>query len=385
MLRFARVAFTGKLASMTRAEASRIVRAAGGEAVDTVGRLTSHLVIGMEGWPLLPDGTVSRKLRRAEELIGRGVRLHLLSEEEFLELAGLQELRGDLRKSHPAPRVCEALGIEAEALRRWEGMGLVRSHEGLYDFQDLVSLRTIAGLVARGVDPATIGRSVRSLASVLPGTERPLCQLSIVVEHSRSLLADLGGLLVSPGGQLVLDFESATGRDDAPPVAIQEAAPASPDEWLDRGRALEEQELLEEARRAYEEALRLRCGFPEAHFNLGNVLRGLGRTQRAEECYRAALRDDPSMAAAWYNLADLQEESGRIDQAIASLRGALSASPGYADAHFNLAACCEQAGDLQAAAHHWEEYLKLDPTSKWADAARRRLRRIAAVPAAEDP
>ena len=62
----ARVSFTGQLASITRKEARDLVHAAGGQTVSAVSRRTSMLVVGMDGWPLLPSGEIASKLQRAE-------------------------------------------------------------------------------------------------------------------------------------------------------------------------------------------------------------------------------------------------------------------------------------------------------------------------------
>ena len=126
-----RVVFTGRLASLTTQEARAIVNEAGGVAVDTVSRRTSMIVVGMDGWPLLPDGTISRKLQRAETLNRRGSAIEILSEAAFLELAGLTERAPRLAKSYPASHVCELLGLEPAVLQRWELFGLIRAQDGL--------------------------------------------------------------------------------------------------------------------------------------------------------------------------------------------------------------------------------------------------------------
>ena len=123
------------------------------------------LVVGMEGWPLLPDATVSRKLQRAEAINREGGRIRIVSEDDFLEIAGLQERRPRLHKSYPASHVCELLGLEEAKLRSFELLGLIRAEDGLYDFQDIVSLRTISELIGRGADPAAItGTSTRAIS-----------------------------------------------------------------------------------------------------------------------------------------------------------------------------------------------------------------------------
>src|SRR5271163_1485079 len=63
-----KVAFTGKLASMTFAEAKKLVRACGAEWVATVNEQTNLLVVGQDGLPLRKDGRLTRNLQTAERL-----------------------------------------------------------------------------------------------------------------------------------------------------------------------------------------------------------------------------------------------------------------------------------------------------------------------------
>jgi NAD-dependent DNA ligase len=75
------VAFTGRLACMTRAEAFEVVRQNGGSPSQTVTKQTKLLVVGELGWPLLDDGRPSNKLSRATEYD-----IPVVSERRFLEL-----------------------------------------------------------------------------------------------------------------------------------------------------------------------------------------------------------------------------------------------------------------------------------------------------------
>jgi tetratricopeptide (TPR) repeat protein len=403
----ARVSFTGQLASITRKEARDIVQSAGGQTVSTVSRRTSMLVVGMDGWPLLPSGEIASKLQKAEELRAAGAPIRIASEEVFLEAAGLRERQPELRKTYTADQICSLVHIDRTTLARWEALGLIRSCGGAeaarFDFQDIISLRTIAELVHAGVKPDVIGRSIRRLASILPGTDRPLTQLKLVSErgHDGGLLAEIEGALVAPDGQILLNFDqpeslaeeiaapaaTATTRDKgypaiAPPPRTlplrdpDEQQLASADDWFERGCEMEEAGEYEPALEAYRRAVMLRAHNPEAHFNIANVLLALNRREAAEERFRVALEQDRTLAAAWYNLASVQEAAGRLNEAITSLKQAIHIAPGYADAQFNLASCYEQVGQLANAAHHWEQYLKLDSSSEWAMIARQRLRAI---------
>src|SRR5947209_6883849 len=83
-LRGKQVAFAGKLASMTRKEAEKLVEEFGGNSVVQVNRQTSFLILGRDGLLLRKDGRISRKLLKAQLLQRRGHLLDILSEEELL-------------------------------------------------------------------------------------------------------------------------------------------------------------------------------------------------------------------------------------------------------------------------------------------------------------
>jgi tetratricopeptide (TPR) repeat protein len=370
-----RVAFTGRLAALTRREAQHLVDHHGGEYSRSVNRLTTLLVVGMDGWPLLADGRMSNKLQQAEKLRERR-KLRICSEQQFLESIGHAERSTQLRKCYEADQVAALVGIDEPTLRRWEALGLVRSHDDQFDFQDLVSLRTIASLIKSGVNPNVISRSMRQLAAILPGTDRPLAQLKIVAQDCGSLLAEIDGLLVTPAGQFLMPFDRQLGVDSAASIPLSSQRSAeSAHEWFAIAADHEDSEAWDDAIAAYRRALAIQPHFAEANFNLANVLRAACRHEAAEERYRVAIEQNGQWAEAWFNLADLLDDQNRTDEAIDCLRESLRCSPHYADAHFNLAQCLEKAGMTEEAREHWRLYLKLDSTSEWAVAARTRLAR----------
>jgi tetratricopeptide (TPR) repeat protein len=376
-LRGHRVGFTGTLSSMTRKQAQNLVRESGGRVTESVTNATTLLVVGMDGWPLLADGRLSNKLQKAQNLAERGSRLKVLSEVQFLEFIGKLESHSDSRKSMNAQQVCGIVGIKPDMLSRWELLGLVRPHDGLYDFQDMVSLQTVAALVAQGASPQIIGRSVRSLSQILPGTERPLAQLKLLAEQN-TLVAEVNGALVSPTGQFLIRFEDDGLEPDevAEPISITGqllSQQKTADEWFELGSEYEEEGDLESAVKAYRSALQQQPQFPSAHFNLANVLAAQGLRQAAEERYRVAIEQDRDLVEAWYNLADLLDDQDRTEEAIECLRAAVRVSPEYADAHYNLAFCCEKTGLADEAREHWQAYVRLAPSSEWSVFARRRL------------
>lgn len=378
----ATIVFTGKLASMSRADAAAIVKRAQGKVVTQISKRTTMLVVGMEGWPLLADGTISNKLKEAEDLNRRGASIRIVSEEQFLELAGLG--RGDepqLRKSYSLNDVCDLLKLDPGKLRHWELLGLIRGHEGLYDFQDLVSLRTIAALVSNGVPASTISSAISRLSSILPGTDRPLAQLKIVAHGPKTLLAEIGDALIDPTGQMRLNFDEDDDADDegdqlAPqPLKLPEQAKTA-EQWFEQAHDHEVDGRRSEAADGYRGALAAQSHFPEAHFNLANVLVQLGQREGAIEHYRMASSQEPSFELAWYNLGYLLDEAGRTSEAVDSLTHAVEVDPMYADAHFNLASCLERLGRVEDAVHHWKMYLRLEPVGQAAAQVRNRLAQL---------
>src|SRR5262245_48098147 len=86
-----RVVFTGRFASLTRAEAEKVVTGAGGGVAPGVSPRATMLVVGMRGWPLMDSGHVTRKLAEAERLRASGKAIRGLSEVAFRELVGLED------------------------------------------------------------------------------------------------------------------------------------------------------------------------------------------------------------------------------------------------------------------------------------------------------
>ncbi|MEX2217740.1 MAG: tetratricopeptide repeat protein [Phycisphaerales bacterium] len=376
-LRGQRVAFTGRFATLTRAEAEKRIGDAGGGLAPSVSPRTTMLVVGMRGWPLMDSGRITGKLAQAEQLRAGGHAIRIVSETEFRELLGLDPAPEGVSKSLTPRQVCGALGVDQKTLERWERCGLVRSSQGRYDFRDLVSLRTVTNLVARGVSPVVIRKSLDALSRLLPGVERPLAQLNILVSDSGELVAEVEEALLTQSGQLEMRFGTSPGSTIEPkPLSLVRADNRDSAAWIELGLGHELSGNLAEAEHAYRRAAALAPSDASPQFNLGNTLLAGGRLEAAAERYAQAVALDPGHAASWFNLAHVQDALGDRQSAIRYLRRAISADPAYADAHYNLADAAERAGDRLTAEAAWDEYLRLDPASPWAREARRRLQAL---------
>jgi BRCT domain type II-containing protein/predicted DNA-binding WGR domain protein len=78
--------FTGKLASMTRAQAQAKVKAIHGINAGSVSQDLDYLVVGDDGSPLFGAGAKGEKIIKAERLINGGAYLKIISETAFMKL-----------------------------------------------------------------------------------------------------------------------------------------------------------------------------------------------------------------------------------------------------------------------------------------------------------
>ena len=116
-----------------------------------------------------------------------------------------------------------------------------------------------------------------------------------------------------------------------------------------------------EAAAHYQEALRLRADYPEAHYNYGAMLEARGSPAGALEHYREALRLRPDYVEARHALANLLVGRAEPEPAADEYRETLRLRPNYPEAHSNYAILLESQGDVDGAAEHYREALRLRP------------------------
>jgi tetratricopeptide (TPR) repeat protein len=345
------VAFTGRLACMSRAEAFDVVRQRGGTPSPAVTKHTQVLIVGELGWPLLDDGRPSNKLSRATSL-----GIPIVSERRFLEWLG-KPASDNGQKTYSPEQIAALSKMSRGMVQELSQLSLLDERDGRFGFRDLASARQIAKLLNDGVRLSEIIRAVSEIRKWLPEAG-----LSAVRLHAGAL-SDVQ--VEQPGGR--------TDRYGQFVLAVDDAR-LDPDELFDQAHAAEQMGDSAEAERLYRLLMKSDPSDASAPFNLGNMLRAAARTVEAEAALRAATRANPAFAEAWYNLADLLDDQGRCEAAIDCLRKALVVAPDYIDAVFNLALLLQRKGSYAEAADHWRRYLASDRVSEWAAQARRSLK-----------
>lgn len=380
ILRNKRVAFIGRLGSMAKRDAAQLARQHGATVVDRADASTHLAVIGEEELPVPDAGLEEWFDEPARDAIERGT-LEVLSETQFWQRLGLVDAAHDVQRLYTPAMLADLLNVPVAVVRRWRRRGLivpVREVRRLpyFDFQEVATARRLAELLAAGISPKQIEKKLASLAKLLPGVERPLAQLSIMVEGKEILLRQGDGLL-EPGGQLRFDFDAADF--DAPPagatIRLPEPSPVptTPEAMCLAAAELEEDDQLQAAADMYRAAMAAGGPNPEICFQLAELLYRLGDAAGARERYYVAIELDEDYVEARANLGCVLDEMGERELAVAAFRGALRYHGDYADVHYHLARVLDELGRRQEAEERWRSFLDLAPNSLWADEARQRL------------
>ena len=341
-------------------------------------------------------------------------RVEILSETQLWERLGLVDAEQNVRRLYTPAMLAELLKVSVATVRRWHRKGLIvparQVHRLPYfDFQEVATARRLAELVAGGASPTAIEKKLGQLARFMPEVERPLAQLSVIVEGKQLLLRQGEGL-IEPGGQLRFDFDTIEhkvppaapvpiGRSLAPSDcassgAVQDTADtepsgedvlsiddamsvedrcATPDDVLRLAADLEDEGNLSGAADMYRAALA--AGGPDAEicFLLAEVLYRLGDLPAARERYYGAIELDEDYVEARANLGCVLVETGRLELAVAAFEGALRYHDDYPDVHYHLARTLDELRQSETAEFHWRQFLTLAPESPWAEEAKDRL------------
>jgi len=388
-----RVAFLGKLASMARRDAARLARQHGASVVDKPDASVHLAVVGEEELPL-PD---AEQLDQwfddpTRDAVRRGT-LQVITETQLWQQLGLVELEQEIHRLYTPAMLADLLGVAVAVIRRWHRRGLivpVREVQRLpyFDFQEVATARRLAELLAAGVSPKQIERKLAALGRLLPDVDRPLAQLSVIVEGKEILLRQGDGL-IEPGGQLRFDFEATPVHDLPVPdpsdsaesdsvvsLAEPEPAPATAEQMCRLADELEEDGQLAAASEMYRAAMAAAGPEPTLCFQLAELLYRQGDLAAARERYYTAIELDEDYVEARANLGCVLAETCQYELAAAAFEGALAYHPDYADAHYHLARTLDEMDRREAADTHWRAFLELSPSSPWAEEARSRLGQV---------
>jgi tetratricopeptide (TPR) repeat protein len=278
--------------------------------------------------------------------------------------------------------VSRLLGFSAGRLRTLDRAGVVspsgrRRGRRAYTFADLIALRTAQALLAQRVRLRDVTRAIGALQRTLPKVTRPLAELRVMSDGQRVVVRSQEGTYEPLTGQMVLDLEIKTLRDDVVrvlrPTAGKERSKTAYSLYVRASQLDEDPATIKEAEALYRQALELDPWLAIAYTNLGNICFRKSEELDAEKLYQRALEIDARQPEAQYNLGYIMLERGRASDSVPYFLGAIEADPRFADAYFNLAMAYEGIGDAHKARPCWKQYLDLEPAGTWAEIARKHL------------
>ena len=382
-----RVAFAGKLGGVNRREAARLVRQHGAIPVDQHVGEVDLIVIGADELPIDDDSLVNEALR---DDAARG-QLEVISETEFWNRLGLvEESEHNVRRLYTPAMLAQLLDVPVATVRRWHRRGLIVParevhHLPYFDFQEVATARRLAELLAAGASPAAIEKKLGQLARLVPDVDRPIAQLSVIVE-GRQLLLRQGEGLIEAGGQMRLDFDAACDSEgpvevvaNEPSVLSMSSVLSQQDSGLSRSDMIAMANDLEDNGQTHDAIEMYRAvlvaGGPDAQicFRLAELLYLANDATAARERYSMAIELDEDYVEARANLGCVLYELGEVELAIAAFQGALRFHADYPDVHYHLARALDECGREEESLPHWQEFVRLSPDSPWAAEARDRL------------
>ncbi len=346
------------------------------------------LVLGEAGLPFSEgdplDDWPDESIRQAVE----AGTVEIVTETQLWQRLGLAGGGPDLHRLYTPAMLAELLGVSLAVIRRWHRRGLIVPacevrRLPYFDFQEVATAQRLAQLLSAGVSPRAMEKKLAGLARWLPGIDRPLAQLSVIVQ-GKDILLRQGDGLIEPGGQFRFDFEAAEGLPAERRFARRRRNPAR------RGRRRVASGLGGSRCAAWPPSWRKRASCPPPRRCIGrpwpppapapksasswpNCSTALGDLPAARERYYMAVELDEDYVEARANLGCVLAETGQRELAVAAFEGALRYHAGYADAHYHLARTLDDMGRRGEAEEHWRLFLAMAPDSPWAAAARTRL------------
>ena len=422
-----RVAFSGKLGGVSKREADRLVKNCGGVPVPLSSDEIDLVVLGADELPMAHQQELLDD--RLRGWVRRG-KLEVIDESQFWIRLGFNGNRtetdedhgdhndtstftsqkeksgSDIQRLYTPAMVAELIKVTVADVRKWFRHGLIKPCKKIhrlpyFDFQEISTARRLAELVEGGVSPTMIRRRLEEISEYLPQFERPLAQLSIIVEGKNFLLRQDNGI-VEPNGQIRLDFSAPTDSslddtdsldeesveeesnfDDRMSIAFptNDTPEPEPDlskwsreELVDLACTYEDEGKLDESIEIYRTALFAHGVNAEINFQLAELLYRIGQLEAARERYYSTIELDEEFVEARANLGCVLTELGQDELAVAAFLGAIELHAHFPDVHFHLARTLDRLKRTEEAEIHWREFLKMSPDNSWAAEARERLR-----------
>ncbi len=112
------------------------------------------------------------------------------------------------------------------------------------------------------------------------------------------------------------------------------------------------------------EALRIKPGYGDAHYNLGITLSRMGRFKEAEDNFFEVLKINPNDAEAHYYMGNVLKKQGRLNKTISHYYKVLKLKPDFVKVHINLGVALSSLGRFKEAISHYFDAIRINPGYK---------------------
>jgi protein O-GlcNAc transferase len=140
-----------------------------------------------------------------------------------------------------------------------------------------------------------------------------------------------------------------------------ELQPDNPEAHYNVANSLRDIGRLDEAIESYHKAYTIRPDFPEAVYNAGYVQLVLGDLDSAIDRFKQAIKINPEFSEAFNNLGNIYRERKQLIEAEQSFIKAIQINPDYAEAHNNLGTVYRDKSELDAASVSFQKALEIKP------------------------
>lgn len=367
------IVFTGRLATMSRAQARQTISDRGGTVATRVSNCCNLIVVGSDGWPLRTSGKLTATLEKAERLQKAGTQIQVVTEASFLKLIGLHDSQETIRRTFSIEQLSRMLNISGLRLRRWIKAGLLEPavcEDSLpcFDFAEVTKAKMIDRLLRSGRTKQQAAESLLRLRRWVPDDDR-------IALHIHSLVGSLAirndaNEMIDEWGQYRFDFDHESNMSQVPSSNRPEnrvvRIPQNPKAMNKHADALFDQAYNYQHQGDNEQAVMLYEGWLTKFgrdscvlFNLGNAYADCGQTDLAIRALHECVELEPMHCLAWNNLALCRIKQDDSEGAIEALRAAIELDPLYADAIYNLADILDECGKTIQANGLWKEYVSL--------------------------
>ncbi len=387
--------FVGKLGGLAKRAANQWVLDNGGRIVSLNDQRLEMIVLGAESFPFSLQSLDDDVLERIENR-----QVKLIEETEFWQRCELLDRAESLSQLYTPAMLADLLEVPVRQIRRWHRLGLIQPIKEVhrlpyFDFQEVASARRLVRWLG-SASAEQIENKLVKLVGHLPGVQRPLSQLPIIVEGNLVLLRQMTGLM-EPGGQTRFDFVhlddefeedlvvpvyAFNPRLTSPELNVRLAdselqLAATPEQCLQEAIACEDAQDWQQAIEVYRSMMFAFGPTADVCFQIAELLYRQGDLTAARERYYMAVELDEDFVEALANLGCVLSELEQWELAVAAFEGALALHPDYADVLFHLASALDKLDRASEADGYWNQFLSLAPNSPWAQFARFRLEDLA--------